>query len=97
MPTKQQKMQVNIYASLIAQQYPVKRVGLVFIPRDGKMSDIVAWEDDYNPKLVDEARAWVAEVKAMQTPPPPERSAIYFCREYCQFYDQTGENGCTGK
>jgi len=97
LPTKQQKMQVNIYASLIAQQYPVKRVGLVFIPRDGKMSDIVAWEDDYNPKLVDEARTWVAEVKAMQTPPPPERSAIYFCREYCQFYDQTGENGCTGK
>ena len=97
LPTKQQKMQVNIYASLIAQKYPVKKVGLVFIPRDGKMSDIVSWEDDYNPKLVEEARAWVAEVKAMQTPPPPERSAAYFCREYCQFYDALGETGCQGK
>jgi len=97
LPTKQQKMQVNIYASLIAQHYPVKRVGLVFIPRDGKMNDIVAWEDDYNPKLVTEAREWVAQVKAMETPPPPERSAAFFCRDYCQFYDQTGEIGCQGK
>jgi len=97
LPNKQQKMQVNIYASLIAQQYPVKRVGLVFIPRDGKMSDIVAWEDDYNPKLVDEARTWVAEVKAMETPPPPERSAKFWCANYCQYYDQTGEIGCKGK
>ena len=97
LPTKQQKMQVNIYASLIAQQYPVKRVGLVFIPRDGKMSDIVAWEDNYNPALVEEARAWVAEVKAMQTPPPPERSARFFCAAYCNFYDASGVVGCPGK
>ena len=96
LPTKQQKMQVNIYASLIAQQYPVKRVGLVFIPRDGKMSDIVAWEDDYNPELVEEARAWVAEVKAMQTPPPPEKSAKFWCANYCEYYDRTGA-GCQGK
>jgi Domain of unknown function DUF83 len=93
LPTKQQKMQVNIYASLIAQKYPVKRVGLVFIPRDGKMSDIVAWEDDYNPKLVDEARAWVADVKAMTSPPAPERSAAFFCREYCSYWGET----CAGK
>jgi hypothetical protein len=97
LPTKQQKMQVNIYASLISQKYPVKRVGLVFIPRDGKMSDIVAWEDDYNPALVEEARAWVAEVKAMKTAPAPERSARFFCAEYCSYYDATGENGCKGK
>ena len=61
------------------------------------MKDIVAWEDDYNPKLVEEARTWVADVKAMETPPPPERSAAFFCREYCSFYDQTGEIGCQGK
>ena len=97
LPTKQQKMQVNIYASMIAQKYPVKRVGLVFIPRDGKMKDIVAWEDDYNPKLVEEARTWVADVKAMETPPPPERSAAFFCREYCNYHDQTGVTGCQGK
>jgi len=97
LPTKQQKMQVNIYASLIAQQYPVKRVGLVFIPRDGKMSDIVKWEDDYNPKLVEEAREWVADVQSRTEAPAPEKSANFFCREYCSFWDPTGEIGCTGK
>ena len=97
LPTKQQKMQVNIYASMIAQKYPVKKVGLVFIPRDGKMSDIRVWEDDYDPKLVEEARAWVADVKAMETPPPPERSAAFFCRDYCSYYDALGVTGCAGK
>ena len=97
LPTPQQKMQVNIYASLIAKQYPVKRVGLVFIPRDGKMSDIVAWEDDYNPALVETARNWVSEVKAMQSPPAPERSARFWCANYCNYYDKTGEIGCKGK
>jgi len=97
LPNLQQKMQINIYASLISQKYPVKKVGLVFIPRDGKMSDIVAWEDDYNPKLVEKARAWVAEVKAMDSPPPPERPAYKFCQHYCNYYDKTGEIGCPGK
>jgi hypothetical protein len=97
LPTKQQKIQVNIYASLIAQKYPVKRVGLVFIPRDGKMSQIVSWEADYDPELVNEARSWVAQVKAMETPPPPERSARFFCANYCNYYDQTGVTGCPGK
>jgi hypothetical protein len=97
LPTAQQKMQVNIYASLIAQKYPVKRVGLVFIPRDGKMSQIVSWEADYDPELVNEARSWVAQVKAMETPPPPERSARFFCANYCNYYDQTGVTGCPGK
>ena len=97
LPTKQQKMQVNIYASLISQQYPVKTVGLVFIPRDGKMSDIKVWQSDYDPKLVDEARAWVADVKSRTEPPAPENSAMYFCSSYCKFYDPTGEIGCVGK
>ena len=97
LPTAQQKMQVNIYASLIAQKYPVKRVGLVFIPRDGKMSQIVSWEADYDPELVNEARSWVAQVKAMETPPPPERSARFWCANYCNYFDRTGVTGCQGK
>jgi len=61
------------------------------------MSDIRVWEDDYDPKLVEEARAWVADVKAMETPPPPERSAAFFCRDYCSYYDALGVTGCAGK
>ena len=97
LPTKQQKLQVNIYGSLISQHYPVKTVGLVFIPRDGKFSDIRVWQADYDPKLVEEARTWVSEIKAMTSPPPPENSAKFFCKPYCKFYDPTGEIGCVGK
>jgi Domain of unknown function DUF83 len=97
LPTKQQKLQVNIYGSLISQQYPVKTVGLVFIPRDGRFSDIRVWQADYDPKLVEEARTWVSEIKAMTSPPPPENSAKFFCKPYCKFYDPTGEIGCVGK
>jgi hypothetical protein len=97
LPTKQQKMQVNIYASLISQEYPVKKVGLVFIPRDGKMSDIRVWEDDYNPKLVEEAREWVADVKSRTEAPAPEKSASFFCSAYCSWYDPTEGVGCPGK
>ena len=97
LPTKQQKLQVNIYGSLISQHYPVKTVGLVFIPRDGKFSDIRVWQADYDPKLVEEARTWVSEIKTMTSPPPPEKSAFHFCKPYCKFYDPTGEIGCVGK
>jgi len=93
LPTKQQKIQVNIYASLIAQSHPVKKVGLVFIPRDGKMNDIVYWEDDYNPQLVEEAKAWVSEIKSMTEAPAPERSAAYFCQSYCSYWGDV----CPGK
>ena len=72
-------------------------MGLVFIPRDGKMSDIKVWQADYDPKLVEEAKAWVADVKSRTEPPAPENSAVFFCRHYCKFYDPTGEIGCVGK
>ena len=97
LPTKQQKMQVNIYASLISQEYPVERVGLVFIPRDGKLGDIRVWEDNYNPALVEEAREWVADVQSRTEPPAPEKSATFFCRNYCAYWDQEGKIGCPGK
>ena len=97
LPTKQQKMQVNIYASLISEHYPVEKVGLVFIPRDGKMRDIRLWEDVPNPKLVQEAKDWVTDVKNRTEPPAPERSANFFCAEYCSFFDPTSEIGCPGK
>ena len=97
-PTRQQKIQVNLYGYLLRSNgYPVERVALVAIPRDGKMADIVKWESDYDQKLVDEGLEWLAEVKAMPTPPPPERPARIFCASYCSWYDPTGERGCPGK
>jgi hypothetical protein len=97
-PTRQQKIQVNLYGYLLRSNgYDVERVALVAIPRDGKMSDIVKWESNYDQSLVDEGLAWLAEVKAMPSPPPPERPAQIFCVNYCSFYDPTGEKGCVGK
>ena len=97
-PTRQQKIQVNLYGYLLRSNgYDVERVALVGIPRDGKMSDIVKWEDNYSQELVDEGLNWLAEVKAMPTAPLPERPARIFCASYCSYYDPTGEKGCIGK
>lgn len=97
-PTRQQKIQVNLYGYLLTSNgLPVERVALVAIPRDGKMSDIVKWESEYDPKLAQEGLEWLAEVRAMPTPPPPERPARIFCANYCSWYDPTGTKGCTGK
>jgi hypothetical protein len=97
-PTPQQKMQVQLYGHLLIENgYEVEQVALVAIPRDGKMSDIKVWQAPYNQEKANEGLVWLREIKAMETPPPPERSAAYFCREYCQFYDALGETGCQGK
>jgi hypothetical protein len=97
-PTPQQKMQVNLYAYMaLANGYEVEKVCLVAIPRDGKMSDIIKWEADYNPAMAEKGLAWLKEVQDMETAPPAERSARFFCNSYCKFYDQTGEKGCQGK
>lgn len=97
-PTRQQKIQVNLYGYLLRSNgLPVERVALVAIPRDGKMSDIIKWESEYDQALVDEGLAWLAEVKAMPTAPLPERPAKIFCAQYCSYYDPSGEVGCVGK
>lgn len=97
-PTAQQKMQVNLYAYLMIEAgYEVERVALVAIPRDGKKRDIVAWESDYDPELALKGFTWLKEIYAMQSPPAPERNPVFFCRDYCQFYDESGEIGCQGK
>jgi hypothetical protein len=57
----------------------------------------VVWEDIYRPELADEGLAWLKEVQSFKSAPPPERSAQYFCRDFCKFYDETGVIGCKGK
>lgn len=95
---KQKKIQVNLYAYMLIQAgYEVERVALVAIPRDGKMNQIVKWEDSYSPELAQEGLAWLQEVRDMKEPPAPERPAFVFCRNYCSWFDETGVNGCPGK
>ena len=94
---KQKQIQIQLYAKMFSEKYPVEKVALVFIPRDGRMRDIVIWEDVYRPELANEGLAWLAEIKAMKSAPPAERSAAFFCRDFCKFYDVTGAIGCKGK
>lgn len=96
-PSTQEKWQVNVYAALLEESgFPVERVALVGIPRDGTMADIKVWQADRDPKIADKAFAWLADVQGRETAPDPERP-ITFCRSYCSYYDETGFIGCPGK
>jgi CRISPR/Cas system-associated exonuclease Cas4 (RecB family) len=97
-PSEQQITQVQIYAYVLEQNgHTPKEVALVVIPRDGKMNEILVHLEPYSPDKAKAGLAWLAEVKQMavdKQPPPPEK-AVHFCASYCDWYDPTGEVGCT--
>lgn len=96
-PSVQQRWQVQVYGWLVQQAgHPVENVTLVAIPRDGDERDIVYHTEPYNFEMVESALAWLNEVKELQEPPAPEKDA-WFCKQYCRFFDATGERGCTGR
>ena len=97
-PSAQQKMQVQLYGYLLTQNgLEVETVALCAIPRDGRMRDIKVWQAPYDESVAQEGLKWIAEIKAMESAPPPERSAAYFCRDFCSYYDPSGKIGCPGK
>jgi len=97
-PSAQQKMQVQLYGYLLTKNgLEVETVALCAIPRDGRMRDIKVWQAPYDESVAVEGLQWIAEIKAMESAPPPERSAAFFCRDYCSYYDPSGKIGCTGK
>jgi len=96
-PTEQQKMQVHLYGYLIEENgYPVETVSLVAIARDGWMKDVKVWEAPYSRKTALEGIQWVRDLQMQLSPPAPERPR-QFCRDFCEFYDETGLEGCVGK
>jgi CRISPR/Cas system-associated exonuclease Cas4 (RecB family) len=97
-PSDQQKMQVQIYGYLLAQNgYEVKQVALCAIPRDGEMADIKTHIEDYNPEVALAGIAWLNEIKDLvkngEVPPSPTER-LYFCTRYCSYFDPSGEVGC---
>ena len=64
---------------------------------DGKMTDIAIWQDEYRPDVAQQALAWLRDLKAWaQTdnePPAPELRQT-FCKDYCPYFDPSGEIGC---
>jgi len=95
-PSKQQRWQVQIYGWLMSSRRDVSSVCLVAFPKDGTDADIVTHNEPYNPKIAEEALAWLDEVKALDVAPRPEKDKK-FCRHYCNFYDPSAVIGCPGK
>ena len=95
-PSTQQRWQVQLYGYLLSKNgYEVKTVNLVAIARDGDEKNVKVHTEDYSEEVALTAMAWLEEVKAMTTLPEPEKDAN-FCKNYCQYYDESGVMGCTG-
>lgn len=96
-PSRAQRWQVQLYGLLVNRGgHDVKTVTLVGIPRDGDERDIVYHSEPFDPEVCKEALAWLKEVREATEPPAPEKDAS-FCKNYCSFYDESGEKGCTGR
>jgi len=96
-PSAQQRWQVQVYGYLLEKsgKAKVKDVNLVAIARDGDESDVRVHSEPYDEVMALEALQWLANVKAMTEAPAPEKDES-FCKNYCQFYDASGEMGCVG-
>jgi CRISPR/Cas system-associated exonuclease Cas4 (RecB family) len=95
-PSNQQRWQVQLYGYLLSKNgYEVKTVNLVAIARDGSEKDIKVHTEPYDETIALAALSWLANVKASETLPEPEKDES-FCKDYCQYYDASGEMGCTG-
>ena len=95
-PSNQQRWQVQLYGYLLSKNgYEVKTVNLVAIARDGSEKDIKVHTQPYDEVMALAALSWLANVKASETLPEPEKDES-FCKDYCQYYDASGEMGCTG-
>jgi hypothetical protein len=96
-PSTQQRWQVQVYGYLLDKSGKGKpvNVNLVAIPRDGDERDIKVHSEPYDPAIAEEALAWLAEVKAAEVAPSPERDENY-CKFYCKYYDASGDIGCVG-
>jgi len=96
-PSAQQRWQVQVYGYLLEKsgKAKVKDVNLVAIARDGDESDVRIHTEPYDEVMALEALQWLANVKALQEAPAPEKDAS-FCKNYCQYYDASGEMGCVG-
>ena len=96
-PSAQQRWQVQVYGYLLEKsgKAKVKDVNLVAIARDGDESDVRIHTEPYDEVMALEALQWLANVKSMTEAPAPEKDAN-FCKNYCQYYDASGEMGCVG-
>jgi hypothetical protein len=96
-PTEQQRMQVQLYGYLIEEAgYTVNIVSLVAIMRDGQMKDTIIHQEPYDRETALKGIEWIRDLQNTVHPPAPEKPK-QFCQHFCEFYDPSGEIGCTSK
>jgi hypothetical protein len=99
-PSLQQRLQVQLYGYLVSENgYPVENVSLVAIARDGGAEDIREHTEPYDPEMAKQGLDWISNLQEMAANgeiPEPEKD-VFFCRSYCDYYDETGVNGCPSK
>ena len=99
-PSLQQRLQVQLYGYLVSENgYPVENVSLVAIARDGSAEDIREHTEPYDPEMAKQGLDWISNLQEMAANgeiPEPEKD-VFFCRSYCDYYDETGVNGCPSK
>ena len=95
---RQKLWQVHTYGWLLSKNgYEVKQVALVGIPRDGKMNDIRVIQEPYSELVALEALEWLQQIRDIveaKTQPPEPEKFVTFCKDYCPYFDPTGEEGC---
>jgi CRISPR/Cas system-associated exonuclease Cas4 (RecB family) len=95
-PSNQQRWQVQLYGYLLSKNgHQVNTVNLVAIARDGEEKDVKVHSEPYDETMAHAALLWLENVKNSKELPPAEKDAS-FCKSYCQYYDASGELGCTG-
>ena len=96
-PSEQQWLQVHLYGLLLTENgFPVDTVSLVGIPRDGSERDVVVRSEPWDRGVAEDGLRWLESVRGELFAPEPERP-VSFCRDYCQFFDESGVVGCPGK
>jgi hypothetical protein len=96
-PADQQWLQVHIYGLLLTENgFPVDRVSLVGIPRDGNERDVVVRSEPWDRAVAEEGLVWLESVRGELFAPEPG-NPVSFCRDYCQFWVESGVGGCPGK
>lgn len=107
-PSEVYRGQAHLYgAGYVRLGFPVKTVGIVFIPKGGSMRDIHLWREEYNPELVEEILSRLDDVEDRMKMYDVDNNPAGFQRipihpndcGYCHWFDPapTTPFGCAGK
>lgn len=86
-PPEVYRVQANLYGiGWIRAGFPVARVAICFLPRDGEFSDAYWWEEDFNPVIAAEALQRLHGIEtAIRTLGNQAFNVLPTAEDYCHF------------